>query len=542
MAKIDEKTKKDQIEEDNKTLINAILAGASAEVVQRYGDAGKEFLVAYSGMDNELGIMLKKSLKEESKRYYEQLKIIEETVKDPKKATKQMHQLLKSHGGYASEIQDVAEENANRIINKDPTRRIRTDDLSPEKGGKVNHPLYDHTDLDKNGNPITGSESQMKMKGESADEALEKLMERGKNGKNEKYLDNDVKIKVQKDFADDIIKKADEKIKFLEKQKKALLGIEGKEEDLKNIQRQIDKLETIKKNVKPSNVTNQEAKDIVKHPKLTTAKKIIKNSNKAGLEQAGYGATIGGSISIIKNIVAVVKDEKNAEDAILDVAKDTGSAAALSYATGFTGSAIKGTMQNAKNEVTRTLSKTNLPAMIVTVTLETGKTLAKFIKGEIDGVQCLEELGEKGTGMTASALFATIGQIAIPIPVIGGMIGGMLGYALSSACYGFLMTSLKDAKMARERRIRIEAECAEAIRMIQLYRAEMETVISQYLSEHITLFHTAFDDIKTALNIGDIDGFIAGANKITRKLGGKPQFENISEFNSLMESSEKLSL
>jgi hypothetical protein len=532
----DEKTKK-QHEEKEKTLINAILTGSAAEIVQRYGSANKEFLVAYGGIDNEFDKILKKSVEEESRRYYKQLKKITETIKDPQEADKLKHQLLKSHAGFLSETMEVAKENAKRIIDKDPTRRIRMDDLSPEKGGKVNHPLYDHVDLDKNGNPIPGSEVQMKMKGESADEALDKLM--GK--KNEKYLDNDVKIKVQKDFAEKMIKKADEKIKDLEDQKKALLGVEGKEEDLKKIQRQIDKLEKIKKNVKPSNVTNQESKDIVTKPKTTIAKEIIKNSNKAGLKQAGYGAAIGGSISIVRNLVAVIKEEKKPEDAIVEVAKDTGKAAALSYATGFSGAAIKGAMQNAKNGVTRAAAKTNLPATVVVVTLETGKTLRKFIKGEIDGLQCLEELGEKGTGMVSSALFATIGQIAIPIPVVGGMIGGMLGYALSSACYAELTSALKEAKLAREQRIKIEAECAEAIRMIREYRAELETAISTYLSDHIAVFQDSFDEIKTALHLGDIDGFIAGANAITRKLDpdGEIQFETYSDFIALMESSDK---
>jgi len=166
-------------------------------------------------------------------------------------------------------------------------------------------------------------------------------------------------------------------------------------------------------------------------------------------------------------------------------------------------------------------------------------------------------LGEKGTGLISSALFsgigaagavsvfgksAVIGQLIIPIPVIGGLIGGMLGYALSSACYGQLMSALKDAKMARERRIQIEAECEQAIRMIQEYRAEIETAVSEYLSDHIITFHAAFDEMEKALNIGDIDSFIAGANSITGKLGGKPQFENMSGFETLMKSPENLFL
>jgi hypothetical protein len=110
----------------------------------------------------------------------------------------------------------------------------------------------------------------------------------------------------------------------------------------------------------------------------------------------------------------------------------------------------------------------------------------------------------------------------------------MVGYALSSACYGQLVDALKEAKLAREERIRIEAECTEAVTMIRQYRAEMEKMVNQYLTDHINTFHAAFDDMKYALNIGDIDGFIAGANAITKKLGKTPQFETFSEFDALM--------
>jgi hypothetical protein len=190
----------------------------------------------------------------------------------------------------------------------------------------------------------------------------------------------------------------------------------------------------------------------------------------------------------------------------------------------------------------RSIAKTNVAGTIVTVALETGKTLGKYFKGEIDGVECLTEMGEKGTGMLSAALFATIGQIVIPIPVVGSMVGSMLGYALSSACYGELVTALKEAKLARTERIRIEAECEEAIKAIRQYRLELEKMVSQYLVGHIETFHAAFDGIKDALQIGDIDGFIANVNTITKKLGKNPQFETFGDFDALMNSPEPLRL
>jgi hypothetical protein len=546
MAHETDKQSKKQREDEAKTLENVALTVAAAEVVQRYGSANKEPLVAYSGIDNETGKVYAKSLK---------------NIAAGKTNPDYQDNNIKQQAGFSAEVQSTSRKNADNIINGKKSRHTRTDDIEKQKYGKKtiggkNDPLYDHVELDSNGKPIPNSATQMKFVGDGGNDSLQKLT----SAKFQKYFDNEIPIEVPSDYYDSIRKAAEEKARKVQNEIDHLIKNKPNEKTLiKEKQRQLKKLEGIRdgKSIRKSNVSSKEAKFAKLHPKLATVKDIVKYSHKAGLEQAKYGVAIGGSISIIKNLVAVVKEEKEAEEALFEVIKDTGSAATLSYITAFTGAAIKGAMQNAKSGMTRALSKTNLPATFVTVTLETGKTLAKYYKGEIDGVQCFEELGEKGTGLISSALFSglgaagavsvfgksfAIGQIAIPIPVIGGLIGGMLGYALSSACYGQLMAALKEAKMARERRIKIEAECAEAVRMIQQYRAEIETAIAEYLSDHIITFHTAFDEIKTALNIGDIDVFIAGANTITGKLGGEPQFKDMEGFESIMNGSDKLSL
>ena len=90
---------------------------------------------------------------------------------------------------------------------------------------------------------------------------------------------------------------------------------------------------------------------------------------------------------------------------------------------GFAGSIIKGAMQNSESTYVRALSRTNIAGTTVNIALTSARILSNYFNGKIDGVECLEMLGQKGVGMVASAMFATIGQIAIPIPVVGGLIG-----------------------------------------------------------------------------------------------------------------------
>ena len=396
--------------------INSAITGAAYEDIQRYGDAAKQHYAAYSGIDNEAGKALSKGLKQIAKE-----KVNEEYE----------FQNIHQQAGFSAEVKDVARSNAENIIHGDPVRKIRTDDL-----GRVNDPLYDTVLLDINGDIIEGSGAQMKFLGASerdpkgvgdSKRALEKLQQK----KFEKYLEHDAKIVVPSDQYDQIIEEAKNKIenlsRQLDNQKKA-----GNEEQVQNLQKRIAKLEKIRKNLRKSSVSSKEAVFAREHPVLSTAGDVAQLSHRAGLQTAANAVKIGGSVSIVQNLVSVCKGETEPEDAVLNVAKDTVSTAALGYGTGAAGAALKGAMQNARSNTVQAISKTNVPGTIVAVTVTASKTLARYFKGEIDGLECLEVLGEQGTGMIASSMFAVVGQAAIPVPIVGAMIGSMVDYFLKN--------------------------------------------------------------------------------------------------------------
>lgn len=506
MNKKDEKKKFDK-----ETLKRAGISGADAEIVQRYGSAVKEYVIAYSGVDNEAGKVLKKSLKEISK-----------SKVNPKYA----EQNIKQQAGFSAEVLDVANTNAKNIIDKNPNRKVRADDV-----GRVNDELVDLFQRDAKGNIIEGSGTQMKFVGKDAKDAFKKHQSK----EYDKYFENDVPIEVPSDDYDGIIQASKERVQELEKQYKKQLS-EGKTEQAEYTKQKLSRAKEINKNIRKSTVSNKQAVAARKNPKLETAKYIGKVSNKAGLEASKIGAVVGGVTSIVQNVVSIAKGEEDVGEAAINIVKDTGKAAAFSYGTGFAGATIKGVMQNAGSGYVRTLSKTNLAATAVNVAVTSTKVVSKYVKGEISGAECVENLGQEGVGLIASSMGATVGQVLIPIPVVGAMVGSMVGYAISSASYGVLTSSLKEAKLSEEERKIVEQECEEQIELIRQYRAELEQVISEYLTEKATAFVDAFDGIKTALDIGDIDGFISGTNMISQAMGKDVQFENMDEFNEIMNS------
>lgn len=68
-----------------------------------------------------------------------------------------------------------------------------------------------------------------------------------------------------------------------------------------------------------------------------------------------------------------------------------------------------------------------------------------------------------------------------------------LGYAAAVAVYEELSTALHDYELAKEERIRVERECAEAVELIRQYRRDMSRDVENYLATHDELFNRAFD-------------------------------------------------
>ncbi len=271
---------------------------------------------------------------------------------------------------------------------------------------------------------------------------------------------------------------------------------------------------------------------------MASVKNAVSTFHNAGLQGAKNSGLAALTMSGIMNIAAVLKGEKDAGEAIADTLKAGGTGAATGYVMSGGLTVISQKLSYSTSQLMQSIAKSNLPGQIVTAVMVVGGTLKRYASGELSTEDFIIELGDKGAGFAAGSYGFAVGQAMIPIPVVGGLIGSMVGYALSGAVYGKLREALSSGKLAREERIRVERECDEAVRAIRDFRAKMEALISEYLTSHIKTFHAAFDTMRDSLSLGDIDGFISGANTITKKLGGRVQFEDMREFDGLMMSDE----
>lgn len=260
------------------------------------------------------------------------------------------------------------------------------------------------------------------------------------------------------------------------------------------------------------------------------------------MNAAQTGALIGGGVSLITNVYECVVNGKDPMKAIKHTAIATLKGGALSYGSAFASSSLGGLMQSSTNKVIQSLGKGSLPAMFVGACVTNATILGRYLSGKIDGTELLKQLGKANATLVSSGAMAVAGQALIPIPVVGALVGGFVGAALSETFFNAFLKAREEAKLARQRRIEIEKECRELIKLLEIYQNQFKEVFEQHFHETTKFFNQSFDVLWRASYIGDADLGIGVNNKIQERLGQKPLFNNIQEFWELMNNGGKIEI
>ncbi|PHI30047.1 hypothetical protein [Budvicia aquatica] len=508
----EENNHKNDIQRDKFRTVTAL---ASDEVVKRYGNANAEYLKGYSGVDNETGQRFAKGLADVAKH---------------KVNSDYTAQNIKQQAGYSAEIATTSRDNAEAIINCSQVRTERSDDLLAY--GK-NHNVVDRVKI-LDGNIIDGSQSQMKFVG-NRDQLFNKIAK--EDGDFARY--RGIKLELPSEqfegaevFCRGRAHELRERAKNVETQ--------GKQEVADKFRREADNYDQLADNVRDSGLTTEQAIFYREHPKRATAMDITRTSHRAGIEGAKCGAVIGGAISLLVNAFNVVTQDKTLDAAMKDIAADTGKAGALGYGTAFVGSAIKSALQQSEHQVLRTIAGTSAPTLVVNICLSLGCSIKRYANGEISEAELLTDVGEKGTGMLSSGMMAALGQMAIPIPIVGAAIGGMIGYTLSSLFYQSALEAARGVELSRERLEHIRAIEVTARARI----AKTQAVLDDFARREIPQLRKETEQLFNAVihSSDNIDDLTFAINDYATLLGKKLQFQTMTEFEVFMDSDQPLTL
>lgn len=452
---------------------------------------------------------------------------------DPKYARNNLHQ----QAGKSAEVKHVARNNAESIITGRGGRIARTDNV-----GYVNHQEFDFIAVDPSGSGlIDGSArphggAQMKVH-----QDIRKYRDHYA-GNFEKY--QRAELVVPGDQFDLIAQDWTSQQNELVRQRDAL-NRQGDHELARQKQAAIDRIENARKRLRRSTVSTADAMEARTSPVTSVALDAVDVSHRAGLEAAQVSVLIGGGMSTVRNLVAVVNDGKPLDEAAVDICKDMGLAAAGAYAGAATSSLLGGSLQAANNQVMQNLGRSNAPAMAVQVAATMGKNLLELASGRMSTEDFVRSVTKDGSmmavSMTGSNLGAIVGTAVLPGvgTLVGGLIGGMVASMLGGQLHAELLRSVADLDASNARRQQTMSIC-ERIRVQHgAYQHEMHAAFDVFFKEKSAALKLGFDQISAASAGGR--SIQDGLAKIAAAMNKELAFDTREAFSAHLRSGRALS-
>lgn len=271
-------------------------------------------------------------------------------------------------------------------------------------------------------------------------------------------------------------------------------------------------------------------------------KSALTDMHKSGKQAGQLGAIISGSSSVITSSYDFYKGTKSIGETLSSITID----AAKGYATGYTVTAMSkgithGTSHFLGQSASKALTRSNAPIAIAAGVVAASKSIASFIKGDIDEEKLLDEISHTAITSTASFYYGALGQVAIPIPVVGAMVGASIGYFVGNMLHQSSLIALGESKIVKEakhRRLAIEEMCLSLIPQIRNQRIAFEAQLTKHFNERDTEFRIAFMQLDSSLEDWSPNGFVSGLEKINLQFGKTLQFKTFEEFDDFMQTNE----
>ena len=350
-------------------------------------------------------------------------------------------QNMRQHAGYAAEVIGTAKENLRAQADGTGITTYRADDR-PD--------LFPHNDqyVDKirvNSAGEIVERIQVKFVGKDPADCLSKLV----SPKYDKYCNEGKvdRIEVPKDYYAELKQMIPDKISRLEEQLQRVTE-NGNKDAAEIIERKIARYNKIDEMLLESTTSNDEAYGGVKCPERIYARLFsedtFKESNKAGLESAALATTITAAVTTVDNVGKYMDGEVTAQEAFVDVVKDTGTAGGVAYGTAFVSTAVANTMSSSSHQLIQSLGQSGVPTAVISFGVQSFDSIIDYADGIIDGKQLAYDLGENaamiGGSVAGSAAAGAIVGSFIPgagtaVGFAAGMVGGMIGCAVASEAY-----------------------------------------------------------------------------------------------------------
>ena len=218
-----------------------------------------------------------------------------------------------------------------------------------------------------------------------------------------------------------------------------------------------------------------------------------KGINQAGKEEAVNSAIFASALSVTTNAVSVVKGEKDCKEAVKDTVKDTVTAAATEA------------------------------SILVNGSVQIAKQVLSLASGEITTDEFIAKTAETAAYITAGyigkCVGGAIGEVLIPIPVVGAYIGQYVGEVVTTLICSNLIDTIRFSKEFEKRNSQVIALYKRAEHEIRASQNTLKYIINKENGNLVKNVSDGLQDILDGIKNNSYDSIQGGIISIGNEFG-----------------------
>jgi hypothetical protein len=283
----------------------------------------------------------------------------------------------------------------------------------------------------------------------------------------------------------------------------------------------------------------------------------------------------GATDTLVKSVIPLTAEAvrklckvANGEESLGDAAEEMGKVVVDVAVAGGTNKllldVVNSQLRNSKNAVFSKLANSNEVAQIITVAVIVKESAVKYINGEIDGKEFIEEVGVKGASMVAGMIGGSIGgeigvilggiagTVALPGVgtaagvVTGKVIGEILGTIITTVACSSIVSVYNTSKHLTDYKLKenqIKKLEAEALNEMENQRNKFRSIVEREYKWWDEEIKDGFNMILSSAceQNFNLQGVTDGLDKILALFGKSVAFKNLDEYEGQLDMTLKLS-
>lgn len=265
----------------------------------------------------------------------------------------------------------------------------------------------------------------------------------------------------------------------------------------------------------------------------------------AGAAFAG-GAAAAATTAFVRSvtqIAAVRSGELTPSAAAMTAANDAAAAFARGALVGGGGQSIALLSQGLN--LPDALGGGTLPFAMARASLALGEVTLAYAHGKITATEAAQQSADSVARISVAWAGSLIGQILIPIPVVGAVIGGTVGSlscALAAQGIAAVNAEMRGARQAEEALAAAQVELAATLIVLEEQLRLMDQIGRDWDIAFSTQILPSLNSLEEAVPSGNAVTSLEAITTLIRGYQGAPLFATLEQFDQWMRSTEPLVL